>query len=586
VKQIWLSLENFVNSTSNTQVFLVLVLVGFLTYFNSLFNGFVQDDYSMILENPVVHSLRSLPYAFKGSSFSFGTTISDIYYRPLSTVSFTLIYALFGPRPFYFHFLQIGIHITNTFLIYLIFRGFFKNTLAAALSLIFLVHPLNAESVLYISALQGVIFTLLGLGAFLLLRSQNTGSLKFYQAALLLFAAFLSKESALVLVPIFLFYASLYLKKHLPLFMALCAAAALAYGFLRFVTLGFFQVLDTVSPMMQLGLGQRLLNIPGIIYFYLSTFFLPTHLSTGQVWVVASPNFNNFYLPLAATALFLGLLFGLGRFVFSRRRAAFPPFIFFCVWFVFGLLPYLQIVPLNQTVAERYFYLASIGLLGVIGTAIQLLKVTTPGLKALVTVLTLLFISGLLVRTVVRNSDWKNGQALARHDLAYSGPSYVLENALGYELSKAGDLLGAEKHYLESVKLVPNWWISLNNLGSVQFKYTRAGHPDYLPRARDSFQQSATHSGNFSTPYENLATLYFSAGDHLKTQQFVSTAVNKFPQNAKLWFFLGLTEHELGNTDSAREAMRKAALLDAGNSQYRQLYQQLLQNTPFQIQNL
>jgi hypothetical protein len=80
--------------------------------------------------------------------------------------------------------------------------------------------------------------------------------------------------------------------------------------------------------------------------------------------------------------------------------------------------------------------------------------------------------------------------------------------------------------------------------------------------------------------------LYFYSGPNNETNQFATDSVKKFPQSAKLWFYLSLFQYELGHLQVAQEAMRKAVMLDAGNNQYRQLYQQLLQNQPFNIQKL
>jgi len=41
---------------------LLLILVGFLVYFNSLSNGFVWDDEEQVVNNVLVHSLSNFPW--------------------------------------------------------------------------------------------------------------------------------------------------------------------------------------------------------------------------------------------------------------------------------------------------------------------------------------------------------------------------------------------------------------------------------------------------------------------------------------------------------------------------------------------
>lgn len=46
-----------------------IIIVGFLVFFNSLFNAFAYDDDLQIVSNPLVHSLVNIPYFFMGGSF-------------------------------------------------------------------------------------------------------------------------------------------------------------------------------------------------------------------------------------------------------------------------------------------------------------------------------------------------------------------------------------------------------------------------------------------------------------------------------------------------------------------------------------
>jgi len=99
---------------STKKLILLIALVGLLTYFNSLFNGFfISDDEDQILNNPLIHSLQNIPQLFTGSTYyrlesdqSFG-----LFYRPLMLTSFSLIYATFGPDPLFFHLFNL----TETF---------------------------------------------------------------------------------------------------------------------------------------------------------------------------------------------------------------------------------------------------------------------------------------------------------------------------------------------------------------------------------------------------------------------------------------------------------------------------------------
>src|SRR5207248_2025239 len=129
------------------------------------------------------------------------------YYRPIHALYNTLLYVLFGSHAFSYHLLQVTLHIVNAIVLYLLLNSLFntnnkrENAVAFAkkwdnlsgsqkikylrkhgspitsehmldaktailslfLSLIFLVHPINVESVSYIAASQCELFFLFGI---------------------------------------------------------------------------------------------------------------------------------------------------------------------------------------------------------------------------------------------------------------------------------------------------------------------------------------------------------------------------------------------------------------------------------------
>src|SRR3989344_9474682 len=95
---------------------LLITLIGFILYANSLLNCFVWDDEEQILNNSLVHSVSNIPSFFKGGTFNVSGSpkLIGIYYRPLMTSFFSLLYTLFGPNPFFFHLFQVFIHTANS----------------------------------------------------------------------------------------------------------------------------------------------------------------------------------------------------------------------------------------------------------------------------------------------------------------------------------------------------------------------------------------------------------------------------------------------------------------------------------------
>ena len=124
----------------------IFVFVGFLVFANMLFNSFVWDDIAYITKNPGVHQL-DIPSLFGPNMFNSGP-----FYRPIPAVYFATIYSLFGANTFFFHLFQLLLHLVSTSLLFIFFRMFFKPAISFFLALIFLVHPIQVESVSYIES--------------------------------------------------------------------------------------------------------------------------------------------------------------------------------------------------------------------------------------------------------------------------------------------------------------------------------------------------------------------------------------------------------------------------------------------------
>src|SRR5690606_28146930 len=157
--------------------FLILCAVCLLTYYPSLDNHFQQewDDQWMLLENPLL---------FYPTWEAIGRSFFTFYhnqYSPLNQLYYLGIYKLAGFDPFAFHLGSLIIHLINGYLVYVLVKRFLKiikpdislrkfSVASGLITLIFIIHPLQVESVAWISASKVVLyttFTLLGLCSYI-----------------------------------------------------------------------------------------------------------------------------------------------------------------------------------------------------------------------------------------------------------------------------------------------------------------------------------------------------------------------------------------------------------------------------------
>lgn len=184
-------------------------------------------------------------------------------------------------------------------------------------------------------------------------------------------------------------------------------------------------------------------------------------------------------------------------------------------------------------------------------------------------------ITGLSIRTIIRNLNWKDGLTLYSHDIRYSQDSFDLENNLGVELFRAERFEEATIHFQKSTQLAPKWWTNWNNLGVIAEK-----NQDFNKAAE--YYQKAIDNGSYYLAYENQAKLLFFHKDPKVAKNFTEESINKFPQNGVLWFVLSLSEYKLGNINASLEASKKAYLLSPNDQTY-YLYSRLSQNLPLDL---
>jgi tetratricopeptide (TPR) repeat protein len=506
---------------------ILIVIFGFILYFNSFFNGFVWDDEEQIVLNTRVHSIVNIPSFFTQATFNAGGAVKmgGLYYRPLMITAFSLIYSIFGSGAFFFHFFQVAFHIANVILLFLIFDHFLKKEkLSLLLSLLFLVHPINSETVLYISGLQDAMFFFFGALSFWIIISKNKLT-NYWTPALLLFFSVVSKETGVIwwiIIPLYLFIFKLKgIKKLVPPLLIFAAF----YSFLRFGLAKIYFAKHGLTEISKMNLAERLTNLPAITLYYLKTYVWPINIAVEQQWLIKEISFNSFYLPLAIGIIFLAILLFGAWYLFRKKDGYFNFYLLFLTGFLLSFAMHLQFFPLDMTVSDRFFYLPQIFLLGLIGVFLARLKKD----KIIIWIFVILLIL-FSIRTFIRTFDWRDSLTLYSHDINIS-KSFDLVNNLGVELYRSGDIESARGYFEKSIEMSPDWWTNYNNLGA----YWEAKGD--LPKA-EGLYLTAMKNGNYYLAYENYAGILIKEGKFKEAKTFLETeGLKYFPYNQKLIYF-------------------------------------------------
>ena len=329
---------------SNTQAAIILIVVGIIVFALGLGNPFQGDDFFQIVNNVPVHSISNLFKFFGSSTFYNGYKLTGSYYRPLMTTVFSIVYTIFGPQPIAYHVVQLIIYLSSAVLLFLVFRQFFKPVLSLLLAALFMVHPLNSQVVYAIPSMQDALCFFFGLLGIWFLVSRKDGHSLVY-AAICLFMSFLSKESGAIFIVIMLAYLYLFDRKRVVRFSKIIVLPILVYLALKINAVGV-DAKQFVAPIDNLGLGGRLMTDPSIVSFYLTKFVDPAKLATRYYWTYSSFSVAHVLVPLIFDIIVIGLFTCLGLLVKRNlKRQLFNAYVFFAIFAVVGILPYLQIIP-------------------------------------------------------------------------------------------------------------------------------------------------------------------------------------------------------------------------------------------------
>ncbi|MBI5122305.1 hypothetical protein HZA75_00440 [Candidatus Roizmanbacteria bacterium] len=583
------SFKSYFVPLTNLKAIHFIIFTGVLVFLNNLLNPFQGDDIGQIVNNPQISKLSNIPTFFFQSLVYSGLNslkILHIYYKPILFTTFAMVYSLFGSISFPFHVLQLLLHIGNTLLLFFIFSRFFKRGLVLFLSLIFLIHPINSESVIYIADMQETLFMFFGLLALLLIMNIKGRLISFTRlsiVAILSLCSLLSKETGVLFLVTLLLYSLVFMKANIKRFSDTVIATILLYLFLRFIaSLNSGVIMMSLSPIQQASFLVKLLTIPKIIFYYLSKFVLPIHLAIGQDWVVKNTDFANFYLPLIVDSIFFLALIFFGIFIYNKRKKIFKPFIFFTSWFCFGMIINLQIIPLDVTVADRWFYFPIIGLLGISGLLIQNFyeKIATYTFKMIVIIFACFILVILSMLTFVRNTQWQSRFTLLNHDVQYA-QSPLLDSFYGGMLIINGQLDKAKPYLEESISLNPQLGHNFNNLAIYYEKKN-----DYT-RAKALYWENIHRNSEFSNTYiyisyENLSHLALNDNNPKEAKSLAEKAVSLSPFDAHALEYLAIAEYQLGEKDAALQIIQKLYKYSP-NSEVAQLYYLIKSNKHFTL---
>jgi protein O-mannosyl-transferase len=348
-------------------IFIILIAtVSILVFTKTIRTGFVGDDAELISnKGDILQDLNNLKNVWD-KPFPAITYEPIPFYRPMITVVNFVNYHWGKNAAHRYHQVNVGFHMINAILLYLLIFIIFKDELLALLTaLFFAAHPIHTNSVVWISGRTDVIacFFLL-LTAILFVKRKDLAGVSrtlLYAGSIISFIfAMFSKEIAFGL-PLFLFFwdwiseEGSVKKKILPYIPF--ALVTILYMFWRISVLGN---LGTGKPSISYNIFQRFLSVFPIYFYYFKTLIFPVHLNFSPRVLAITTIFS---LKFWGALIFFAVMVALGRTLRKiSREVSFGIF-----WILVTLIPVLNLVPLYASVKEWWAYIPSIGFCLILG---------------------------------------------------------------------------------------------------------------------------------------------------------------------------------------------------------------------------
>ncbi len=521
------------------------------------------DDQLYVTKNPNVAggvTMANLVWAF--------TSGHATNWHPITWISHMLDVDLFGLGSGGHHLTSLALHLVNGVLLFHVLTvltgTFWESAFVAA---VFLVHPLDAESVAWVAERKNVLSTLFW---FLTLLSYaayaRAPAIGRYGWVALWLAMGLMSKPMLVTVPVILFLLDLWpLRRPEPVTRLVLEKMPL---------LGLSIISSVITVLVQRGGGamaglesmplmMRLENAPVSLILYLKRMVWPTDLAffyphpkgAHPLWLVG----------VSAASVALISIAALSR--AGRRR---PYLAVGWFWYLITLLPVIGIIQVGrQAMADRYTYVPLIGVYlaltwwvsqaltdrpasetPALGAAERLIR---PHRRAILCVTASALLLAISAAGRAHVSTWRNSLSLYGQAVRVTENNYLAHYNLANALFAEGRMEEAIKHYQETIRIKSMYYPAAHfNFGYLLSRQGRAD--EAIEQYRLTIQMVPDHK----TAHNNLGKLLYQKGEVAEARGHFEEALRIQPENAEAHNNLGNVLAVEGNLSDAERHYREA----------------------------
>lgn len=578
--------------TVNRLIPVFLLLIIFIAYYPAMRGGFIWDDDYYVTEN----HLLTAPDGLRRIWF---TTESPSQYFPLTYTIFFIERRLWNLDPLGYHLVNITIHAINALLVFMVFAAL-RIRGAWFIAAVFALHPVQVESVAWITELKNVLsgtFYLLALLGYL--RFEKSGRWRWYGGALVAFALALLSKSVVLHLPLVLLLLRWWRGGRIRFrdvgLLIPFAAMGAGIGALAWWWEVYHQ--GTTGEIFDFSLPERLLIAGRALWFYSYKLFLPINLTFSYPRWEINPLALGPYVWHLGVVLVVCILWQL------RNRWGRGPLAGVAI-FVVSLAPMLGLINyytmLYSFVADHYQYLASLGIIGVVVGGVLWGFDRWREKADTVTARRLSVTKGLLggsVLVLLGMLTWHQGYVYSDEETVWQATlkknprSWMAYNNLGIIFARRGSYDQALEYYNACLTIKPDHARAYNNRGTVyrkkgmleeavtEYRHALAITPAaefynnlglaYLlqgewQKAVNEFKQAIAINPRYAEPYVHLGEAYQQRGIFEEAVTAFEQACRANPHNAEAYNKLGMVYRKQGRLEEAIAQYRNALAINAG----------------------
>jgi Tfp pilus assembly protein PilF len=527
---------------------LVIAAAAAVIYLPVVHGGWLWDDDILVTQNSLIHD----PAGWWKIWLEPGGLID---YQPLKYSVVWLQWQLWGNDTLGYHLTNVGLHFLSALLLWRLLAKLGLR-LAWLGGLIFAVHPVMVESVVWIAELKNTLslpLFLLAMGAWI--DYEEKGRRREYFLALGLFLAAMLCKPVMVMFPVVILLYGWWkrgkvgrgdFKASVPFF-----AVSLIVGL---ATIWFLRRDEAVASAIPEGWVWRIGLTGHVLWFYFSKAMVPVNLMpVYPKWAIdslAPLQFLPWLAAVAVMALSWNTRAGWGRHVVLGFG-----------FFLLNLMPFLGGITAAYMrftwVMDHVLYLPMIGLIGlaVAGIASLEARLSLVARRLEISVVALIVIT-MGAGSCLYAQVFANREVMWTYVLEHDRGSPAAHNNLGMVFMTQNRAEAAEEQFRQAIQSMPGFPEAHNNLGNALAQLNR------YPEAIEQYQAAVSFRPNYAEAYYNIGNARLHLGMNLQAVDAYQQALKFNPKLVEAYNNLGAALIALNRMDEAREQFEAALQLN------------------------